>query len=83
MIKLIANITVERLQDKTTPTITQVSKTTPTFTNGSEKATPSQQPVIPNKAQRPINLSELRSRLQNAYRTPLPTISVSGHVIVM
>lgn len=83
MIKLIANITVERLRDKTTTT--EGTKTTPTgVANGSPvatvKATHTGLPVTEpaNKPSRPIDLGELRSRLQNAYRTPLPKITVSS-----
>lgn len=82
MIKLIANITVERIENKATPTDaapTSNTQTTPsvtvdTPTNGNS-AGPTKKPT------QPIDLSELRSRLQNAYRTPPPKIAVS-HVMI-
>lgn len=65
MIKLIANITVERLQDKTMPTASGATPTNASVT-----------PTIP-PASRPIDFSEFRSRLQHAYNIPTPKITVS------
>ena len=90
MIKLIANITVERLETKAKPT-----SATPTSTTSADsastakpsipKATPvsngsnKPQPLVLKKPTRPIDLSEFKSRLQNAYRSPpTPKIAVSG-----
>ena len=98
MIKLIANITVKRLEDKMAPAENAGPKTTPTpatekvslltgrdnttntktshnnpppaTNNTSATATPAGRPS------RPIDLGELRSRLQKAYHTPLPKINV-------
>lgn len=93
MIKLIANITIERLETKTTPTAptvpTNSPKTmeTPQSVNGSESpssvktsSSTTEEPVTP--VRKPIDLRELQSRLQNAYRTPTPKIAV-GHVTIM
>lgn len=98
MIKLIANITVERIEKKadskpaqTTPTSSTTA--TPTTTSeskslvsgggrGNSVAVSGEAAPASKKPQQPIDLSELRSRLQNAYRTPPPKIAVS-HVTVM
>lgn len=80
MIKLIANITVEKLRNKSKTTVAEATKATPTLVvNGSTKpvgkATPTDQPL--SKPTRPIDLGELRSRLQKAYDHPIPKIAVS------
>lgn len=84
MIKLIANITVERLESKATPTEsspTLISNAQPTPSVTVDTPTNENSGAATKKPTQPIDLGELRSRLQNAYRTPSPKIAVS-HVTV-
>ena len=99
MIKLIASITVKRLEDKMTPAEDAGLKTTPTTPaterpslltgtgrdstantkNNPPPATTNTTPAATTpvgRPSRPFDLGELRSKLQNAYRTPLPKINV-------
>ena len=83
MIQLLHTITMDRLQNKATPNTTHID-TDDVISNPSSVSMPSSsaEPVvetIPTAAtpappvqsvQRPIDLGELKSRLQNAYRLP-------------
>lgn len=73
MIKLIAKITVERIEKKPTPSGAQ---TTPSI---SVVDTPTQEsPERQNKkSTQPLPFSELRSKIQMAYRSPPPKLTVS------
>ena len=83
MIKLIANITVERIKSKdtptepATPTNTQATPSITVMDTPTSDTTDGDTPSRDRKPSQPINLSELRSRLQNAYRTPTPKLAVS------
>lgn len=86
MIKLIPDITVARLQKKTTPTSVAQDSATPSAVTKNAKVstvTPTAEPKDPPRRRPPqhINLGELKSRLQNAYHISTPKVAVSHYFV--